>query len=275
MRPFPSVTVAIPALNEAAHIEGVVRRFLGTSYPNLLEVLVADGGSTDGTQEIVLNISLSDPRVKLVNNPEKIQSAGLNVMLREAHGEVFLRADAHCEYAPDYVESCVSTLVSVPALNVGGAQRFVAATPFQSGVALASRSPLGSGGARYRDPEYDGYADTVFLGCFWTDVLRRLSGYSTDVLTNEDAELNTRLSEQLKDLWQIVPLRLMEPGASRNVPPSAIYVSSRIRAWYYPRQTWKALWAQYLKYGKGRCRTTQEHPTSSSLRGRLPFAVIL
>jgi succinoglycan biosynthesis protein ExoA len=275
MQSFPSVTVAIPALNEAANIEGVIRRFLGTSYPHLLEVLVADGGSTDGTQEIVSNISRSDPRVKLISNPDKIQAAGLNAMLREAQGKVFLRADAHCEYALDYVESCVGTLVSVPALNVGGAQRFVASTPFQAGVALATKSPLGSGGARYRDPDYDGYADTVFLGCFWTDVLRQLSGYSTHLPTNEDAELNIRLSEQLSDLWQIAPIQFMEPGTSQSVPPRAIYVSSRIRAWYYPRKTWKALWAQYLKYGSGRCLTTLLHPASSSWRGRLPFAVIL
>ncbi|MFM5888595.1 MAG: glycosyltransferase family 2 protein, partial [Dolichospermum sp.] len=53
----PTLTVAIPAYNEAENIERIVREFLSTAYPNLIEVFVADGGSTDGTQDIVKNLA--------------------------------------------------------------------------------------------------------------------------------------------------------------------------------------------------------------------------
>ena len=53
----PTLTVAIPTYNEAANIERVVKGFLSTGYPNLIEVFVADGGSTDGTQDIVKKLS--------------------------------------------------------------------------------------------------------------------------------------------------------------------------------------------------------------------------
>jgi len=49
----PTVTIAIPAYNEAAHIESVITGFLNQQYPGLVEILIADGGSTDGTQDIV------------------------------------------------------------------------------------------------------------------------------------------------------------------------------------------------------------------------------
>ena len=49
-----TLTVAIPAYNESENIERIVREFLSTAYPNLMEIFVADGGSTDGTQDIGL-----------------------------------------------------------------------------------------------------------------------------------------------------------------------------------------------------------------------------
>lgn len=248
-----SVSVAIPTYNESVNIEELIRGFILTKYPNLIEIFVADGGSTDGTQDIVKKLSQEDPRIKLIHNPEKIQSAGLNLILQQCMGDIFVRADAHSDYAPDYIEKCVEALLESKALNVGGAQRFVAKTPFQSGVALASKSILGSGGAKYRDPKYDGYADTVYLGCFWRQALLDVSGFDTTQITNQDAELNQKLLSNSE---------------------KAIYISSEIRVWYYPRKTWKSLLIQYLKYGRGRYLTTIKHSNKSQLRGKLPFLVI-
>ncbi|MFO5470118.1 MAG: glycosyltransferase family 2 protein, partial [Dolichospermum sp.] len=238
----PTLTVAIPAYNEVANIERIVREFLSTAYPNLIDVFVADGGSTDGTQDIIKNLALEDARVKLLHNPLKVQSAGLNLILQECTGDIFLRADAHSDYAPDYIERCVEALLESNALNVGGAQRFAAKTPFQAGIALSSKSILGSGGAKYRDSNYNGYVDTVYLGCFWKKALAEVSGYSTEATANEDAELNQKLLK--KD-------------------QNAIYISSKIRVWYYPRKTWKSLYIQYFKYGRGRYLTSIKYSVKS------------
>ncbi len=260
MNAKPTVTIAIPTLDEAAHIRGLIEHFLAMRYPNLAEILVADGGSTDGTREIVREIGARDARVRLVENPGRIQAAGLNLALAQAQGEVFLRADAHCGYADDYVEACVETLVETGALNAGGAQRFVARTAFQAGAALASRSVLGSGGARYRDPGRDGWAETVFLGSFWRETLRELGGYSRKA-TNEDSELNIRL------------LARAPPGVGGELP-KAVYQSSRIRVEYFPRASLLALFRQYFRYGRGRCGTVLAHPGKSPWRSRLPFLLV-
>ncbi|MBD2363120.1 glycosyltransferase family 2 protein [Anabaena minutissima FACHB-250] len=250
---LPTISLAIPSYNEAGNIEYIITEFLTTKYPKLIEVIVADGGSTDRTQDIVKELSLKDSRVKLLHNPLKIQSAGLNLILQECTGDIFLRADAHSDYAPDYIERCVEALLESKALNVGGAQRFVAKTPFQAGVALASKSFLGSGGAKYRNPNYNGYADTVYLGCFWTKELRDASGFDISQITNQDAELNQKLL---------------------NKNPQAIYISSDIRVWYYPRKTWKSIFIQYFKYGRGRYLTSIKHTKQLQLRGKLPFLFI-
>lgn len=248
---LPSVTVAIPTYNESANLEQVILSFLETNYSNLLEILVADGGSTDGTQEIVRRISLSDTRVTLLENPLRIQSAALKLMLDEAKGDVFLRADAHCEYAPDYLEKCVFFLIESKSFNVGGAQRFAAKNFFQAGVALGSKSFLGSGKAKYRDPNYCGYAETVFLGCFWREVLLDVGGYK--ITRKEDTELNLRLLE-------------------RNT--KAIYINSEIKVWYFPRKNWKSLWNQYVKYGRGCYLIAEQYPGKLPFRSNLPFYFI-
>ncbi len=259
MENLPTVSIAIPTYNEAEHIEQIIRNFLQPHHPNVIEILVADGGSDDGTRDIVKNLSLIDSRVKLLHNPLKIQSGGLNVALAASTGDIFLRADAHCDYAPDYVEKCVAALQNSQADNVGGAQRFVAKNTFQAAIAVATQSWLGSGGAKYRDPKYTGYAETVFLGCFWRKALLAvdnsspLNVFDVSQITNQDAELNQKLLDN---------------------NPQAIYISSEIKVWYYPRKNWQALWKQYFKYGRGRYLTNTKHPERAQLRGKLPFIFV-
>ena len=245
----PSVSVVIPVYNEVHYIDTIVNKFLASKYPNILEIIIVDGLSTDGTRDKIESLSCIYPQIKLLENPLRIQSAALNIALEACQGDIFLRADAHCNYASDYVEQCVRALQVSHAVNVGGAQRFIAANAFQAGVALASRSLLGSGGAKYRDPDYNGYAETVFLGCFWRSILAEVGGY--EVTRKEDSELNFRLLKTHGD--------------------RAIYISSKIKVWYYPRRNLLGLWRQYVKYGRGSCIVAARYADTLPLRNKIPF----
>jgi len=252
---LPTVTIALPVLNEEDYIESVVQGFLDNTYPNIVEIIVADGGSTDRTLEILERLSIQNPKVKVVANPEKKQAAGMNKIIECAAGELLVRADGHSDYDKDYVRKCVEVMQQTDSLNVSGSQRHVAKDPFQSGVALASRTWFGNGGANYKNPEYEGTSDTVFLGCFKTDVLREIGGYkllSSDYV-NEDAELNARLND---------------------IKPDAVYVSPKIKVWYYPRKSPLDLWKQYYFYGKSRKMTEAVHPGRSPFRSKLPFFTV-
>ncbi|PYQ23837.1 MAG: glycosyltransferase family 2 protein [Acidobacteria bacterium] len=231
-RPF--VTVAIPCLNVEACIRGV----LDQDYPaDRLEILVADGGSGDGTRSILARLAAEHPRLRVIDNPDRIQAAGLNASVKVARGEVIVRMDAHCEYQRDYLSRCVEALEATGADNVGGAQRAQARTFFQRALCAALRSPLGVGGARYRSAENEGFVDTVFLGAFRRRVFETVGLYDSRAVTNEDAELNQRL---------------LAAGGR-------IYLSRDIVVHYYPRATLPAL----LK-----------HRTLPSLRPALPFFML-
>ncbi|MFI5361859.1 MAG: glycosyltransferase family 2 protein [Elusimicrobiota bacterium] len=234
MEETPLVTIAIPCLNEARFIERCVRDALAQKYPaDRIEVVVADGGSRDGTRDILAALERADRRVRMVDNPGRIQARGMNEILRIARGDVIVRLDAHSDYAPDYVASCIAELRRTGADNVGGAARARAETPFQHSLCAALDSPLGVGGAGYRSAQAEGYVETLFCGAFPRAVFERVGMYDPGAVVNEDAELNQRI---------------LAAGGR-------IYLSRRIVAHYYPRSSLSGLAKQYFRYGQGRART--------------------
>ena len=234
----PFVTLAIPCLNEESFIDRTVRGALGQDYPpDRLEVLVADGGSTDRTRAILAEIARQDGRLRVIDNPDRIQAAGMNAMIRRAHGAVVIRLDAHAEYAHDYVRRCVEVMARTGADNVGGAQRARATTWFQRVFCAAMTSPLGGGGAGYKSPTAEGFVDTVYCGAFRRSVFETVGMFDAHAVTNEDAELNQRIA-----------------AAGGHV-----YLSRDIVAHYYPRTGFAAVARQYFAYGKGRARTVLKH----------------
>nr|HEX4316606.1 glycosyltransferase family 2 protein [Kofleriaceae bacterium] len=254
----PRVTIAMPAYNEEHYIEACIASVQAQDYPReLIEILVADGRSTDQTRAILARLTATDPRIKMIDNPAKLQAAGLGAMVKQATGDIVVRMDVHAEYAPDYVRRCVDTLERTGADNVGGAQRAKARTPFQHALCAALGSPLGVGGAKYRSPDAEGYVDTVFLGAFRRRVFETVGLWDPGAITNEDAELNQRI---------------LESGGQ-------IYLSRDIVVHYFPRESFKTLATQYFKYGRGRARTLLKLGSLPSLsfatlRPLLPFLMV-
>jgi len=97
----PRVTIAMPAYNEEHYIEACIASVQAQDYPpELIEILVADGRSTDKTREILAALAAKDPRIIVVDNPDRLQAAGLNLMVKQATGDIIVRMDVHAEYAP-------------------------------------------------------------------------------------------------------------------------------------------------------------------------------
>jgi glycosyltransferase involved in cell wall biosynthesis len=250
MTMLPRVTIAMPAYNEEKYIEACISSVKAQDYPaDLIEILVADGRSTDRTREILAEMSAVDPRIKMIDNPARLQAAGLGQMVKQAQGDVIVRMDVHCEYAPDYVRKCVETMERTGADNVGGAQRAKAKTVFQRALCAALTSPLGVGGAKYRSADAEGFVDTVFLGAFRRKIFETVGLWDPAAITNEDAELNQRI---------------LDSGGQ-------IYLSRDIVVHYFPRDSFKTLAKQYYKYGRGRARTLLKLGSAPTIRPFIPF----
>jgi len=249
----PRVTIAMPAFNEERYVEACIASVQAQDYPReLVEILVADGRSTDQTRDILARLAATDPRIRVIDNPRRLQAAGLCELVARARGEVIVRMDVHCEYAPDYVRRCVETLARTGADNVGGAQRARARTPFQRAVCAALASPLGTGGVAYRAPDREGFVDTVFLGAFRRRVFANVGMWDPNAITNEDSELNQRI---------------LEAGGK-------IFLARDVVVHYFPRDSFAALATQYFRYGKGRARTLLKLGRFPRLRPLIPFLVM-
>lgn len=253
MNALPMVTIAMPCLDEERFIEGCVRSVLAQDYPReRIEIVVADGGSRDRTRDILARLIAEDERIRVIDNPDRIQSAGLNLVIEQARGEIVVRMDVHAEYAPDYVRKCVEVLERTGADNVGGAPRPRAKALFQRALCAALGSPLGVGGAKYRSAENEGFVDTVSFGAFRRRVFEKVGMFDPRAITNEDADINQRI---------------IDAGGK-------VYLSREIVVHYYPRDSFRGLSRQYFKYGQGRARTMLKHKKLLNLRPVIPFFMV-
>lgn len=251
MNGLPDVSIVIPVRNEAPAIERTIDACLAQDYAGNLEIVVADGMSTDGTREVVAGLARLHSRVRLVDNPSRTAPGGLNRGVAVASGSIIVRCDAHSLLPPGYVQRAVAQLQETGAANVGGIQRAVGGALVQRAIAMAMTSPLGVGDARYRFGGKPGPTDTVYLGTFRRDALEAAGGFNERMIRNQDYELNYRLRQQGGDVW-------FDPQLVVD---------------YAPRGSLKALARQYFDYGLGKRRMLRLHPRS--LRWRQLAAPLL
>jgi len=103
----PSVTILVPAYNEAACIAGTIENKLALDYPaERLEITVVSDASEDGTDDIVRRYA--DRGVKLLRTAVRQgKAAALNEAIRHANGEIVVFSDANSTFAVDAVRRMV------------------------------------------------------------------------------------------------------------------------------------------------------------------------
>lgn len=248
--PVQTLSVIVPCRNERGHIEAFCAAVLAQQLPPgvALEVLVADGASDDGTREWLQAFCAREPRVLLIDNPQRIVSAGLNRCIERARGEAIVRLDVHTVYAPDYLAQCLAVLRETGADNVGGPWKAEGEGPVGRAIAAAFQSRWVVGGARSRDLAYDGPVDTVYLGAWSRATFARFGGFDEALVRNQDDEHNLRLTRGGARIWQ----------------------SPRIRSSYTPRASLRQLFAQQRQYGYWKPFVMKKHGQSASVRHLVP-----
>lgn len=249
-----SISIVVPCRNEARGIAEALDSILAQDLSGFTwEVLIADGMSDDGTREILKRYTCAEPRIRVIDNPRRTVPAGLNAAIRGACGDVILRMDAHTSYAPDYVRRSVETLCQTGAANVGGPARTRSHGYWGGAIAAAYHSPLACGGARFHNPEYEGWADTVPYGCWRKATLMDLGLFDETLVRNQDDELNLRLWRAGMRVWQ----------------------SPAIVSWYRPRGSLRQLFQQYFQYGFWKVAVIRKHRLPASWRHLVPAAFVL
>jgi succinoglycan biosynthesis protein ExoA len=253
--PVTDVTLSfiVPCRNEAGTIRAFLESLLAQDLTGVeWEALIADGMSDDGTRAILEEYSRREARIRVIDNPGRIASTGLNAAVMAARGEIIVRMDAHTEYAPDYIKQCATVLEETGADNAGGPARTKASGLLQRAIAAAYHSRYSTGGARFHNDDYEGPVDTVAYGCWRKETLLRVGLFDETLARNQDDELNLRVARLGGTIWQ----------------------SPRIRSWYQPRNSLRALFKQYFQYGYWKVAVIRKHRLPRSWRHLVPGAFV-
>jgi glycosyltransferase involved in cell wall biosynthesis len=252
---IPFASIIMPVRNEADFIEQAVQSILDNDYPTeSMEVLVIDGMSNDGTREIIEKSSSADARIKLLDNPRRIVPAAMNIGIKAAKGEVFIRIDGHAKIPRDFIRKSIECLNEHPdAWVVGGYIETVADNYIGGAIASAMRSPIDVGNARFRMGGYEGWVDTLAFGTHHKWVVDKVGYFGEELVRNQDDEFN---------------LRIILAGGK-------IWMSKSIHSTYFSRTSLSKLWKQYFQYGFWRVRTLQKHKRPATLRQLVPLLFVL
>ncbi|UCI28941.1 glycosyltransferase family 2 protein [Mesorhizobium sp. B2-8-5] len=247
------ILIVIPCLNEAAHIGGLLDQLRPAAARLGGRIVVADGGSTDGTQAIVEKIVAKDARVVLLANPKRLQSAAINLAVATLGegADYLIRIDAHGGYPDDYCERLVEEALATGADSVVVSMLTAGTGAVQKAVAAAQNSKLGTGGSKHRHMSEGEWVDHGHHALMRIAAFRHVGGYDESFSHNEDAELDYRLRQAGYRIW----------------------MSGRTQMVYYPRSTLKSLYFQYLGYGRGRARNVLKHRMVPKVRQMIPLLV--
>jgi len=250
----PKVSIVVPMRNEEQYIARCLAALVAQDYPaELLEILVVDSMSNDRSRDIVSEWQSRYPYIQLLSNQKKQTSAGFNVGIKSASGDVIGLVSAHCEVEPDYVSQCVRYLEETGADNVGGLMRPVGDTYWEQTIVLCTTTPFGVGDSRFHYSEKEQYVDTVYMGMYRREVFERIGLFDESLVRNQDYELNYRL----------------------RAAGGRIFCTPAIKSWYHPRPSLTDLWRQYFQYGFWKSRVIRKHPASTRWRHLVAPAFVL
>jgi succinoglycan biosynthesis protein ExoA len=249
----PFISVIVPVRNEANTLGSTLAQLLGQDYdPARFEVIVVDGGSTDGTPEAVHRLRPHHPNLALLGNPRRLSSAARNVGVWHARGDLIVIVDGHCEVRdPYYLRELASAFARSDADCVGRPQPLdvTGATTLQRAIAAARSSWLGHHLASfiYSDAEQFVPPQSVAVA-YRRSVFGAVGFFDERFDACEDVEFNHRVDR--------AGLRC--------------FFTPNVRVHYHPRSTLRGLFGQMARYGRGRIRLARKHPAARSFAVTVP-----
>lgn len=256
MRPF--ISVILPCRNEEKFIRKCLDSLINQDYPKeKMEILVVDGMSEDKTREIILNIKsqISNPEIKLIDNPKKFTNFAFNLGIKEAKGEIIMLAGAHATYEKDYVAKCVKYIKEYNADNVGGIIKTLPAEDslIAEAIAFCLSHFFGSASTFRLGANKPKKVDTVFGGCYKREVFDKIGLFNENLIRSQDLEFN---------------LRLKKAGGKIMLFPDII-------AYYYPQSNFKDFFKHNFQDGIWAILPLKLTKTPFKLRHYLPLIFVL
>jgi glycosyltransferase involved in cell wall biosynthesis len=253
-RPVRRISLVVPMLNEAEHITHLVEDMACQDFAGELELLVADGGSTDNSVELLCGAAdRCGLRLTVLENPAQWVSHGLNACIRQASGDLIVVLGSHSRYPCNYLSRCALASEETGALVVGGIPVPEGRTPMERSVAIAMDSPFGGiGWMRGTTDAVRRESDVVTFGAFRPETFRLVGLFDESLRRNQDDDFT---------------LRVRRAGGR-------VVLDSTIRVFYTPRGSLRGAFRQYWEYGLWKVPVIRKHRQISSARSLAPLAFV-
>jgi len=248
----------MPVRNEQAYLGATLEQLLGQHYPSQqFEILVIDGRSTDDTRAIAESYADKVCNVQVYDNPQRLASSARNIGIRHATGDYVVIIDGHCQIdGPSYLGAITNAFTLTGADCLGRPQplNISQATLFQRAVALARQSWLGHhpSSVNYQDTACYAPAQSVAVA-YRRSLFSVVGPFDESFDACEDVELNHRI----------------------DCAGMHCYYSPALAVRYIPRTTFRGLFRQMARYGKGRVRLARKHPDTLSFGSLAPALFLL
>lgn len=247
------IVVACPCLNESGRAIDAIGSLLADARACEFDILLIDGGSTDGTREEV-RAAFGD-RVEILHNPQRLQAHAINMaaaIAAKRGAEYLVRADLHARYPENFVSKLCGTAQREGASSVVVPMRTQGGNRVQTAASFLFATWLGNGGSLHRTGSYRGWVEHGHHALFRVEDFARAGGYDPDFAANEDAEFD---------------LRLIRAGGR-------IFLENAVAIDYFPRPTMKGSFRQFFRNGRFRVWTAVKHRERLGRRQLLPMAIL-
>ena len=194
MSEYILLSAIVPTLNESNHIEKLISDYLKFA-PEFSEIFIVDGGSTDGTIEIVNRMSEKDKRVNILFNEKKFVSFAFNLAFGQTNGKYVALLGAHAYYSSDYFKVAIKSLESNEADAVGGVLIHSAHSMMGKAIAIVMSSVFGVGDTPFRTKNKRTYVDSVAFEIYKREIFGKVGLLDEELIRNQDEEFNYRLNQ--------------------------------------------------------------------------------
>ncbi|MEK7316170.1 MAG: glycosyltransferase [Candidatus Eisenbacteria bacterium] len=222
----PAVTVIVTVRNESGSIDALLDSLLrGTRSPD--EIVIADGGSTDGTVQRLGARAATEPRLRVLETPGN-RSVGRNAAIRAARHEIIACTDAGVEVEPAWLEEISRPFAGAPGDESGSADvvagfyRPVTSTPFERAAGVVSAP-------RLEEVNLDRFLPSTRSIAFRREAWNKAGGFDEMLSHNEDTPF---------------ALALKSAGCRFAFAPRAV-------VGWRPRGDLRAFYRQHRRFGLG------------------------
>ena len=220
------LSIIIPIYNEEKYIGHLLESITGINSVNK-EFFLVDGGSTDGTLEIIDKHKRQNENIHLIHNPERFVSHGFNKAFPLTKGKYITLLGAHAIYPNSFFETGIPYLESGECDVVGGPLQQLGKTETGQAIAYCMSSKFGVGGSEFRTETKKMYVDSVAFAIYKRAVFEKTGLLDEELIRNQDDELHYRI----------------------NAAGFRILMVPEMRCSYYVRNNLKSLFRQYFQYG--------------------------